>query len=138
MTPPKKKATAPKPKVGGYDAAKERQERAKQTFRVTVKDSDISFTYRPYGIPIRVRAFVREHVGMTLDQMLFATGTLDVQTMVDMWWISRLCDGDTGGNGKPITRAVVQDEFDELCPGAIYDDFVQEDITDEVDDSPKA
>ena len=42
-------AKSPTPKKGGYDAAKERQERARQTFRVTVKDSDISFVYRPYG-----------------------------------------------------------------------------------------
>lgn len=131
-------AKAPKPKVGGYDAAKERQERAKQTFRVSVKDSDISFVYRPFGVPIRVRAHVREQVGTTLDEMLFQHGAVDVQTFVDMWWISRLCAEEVGGDGKPITRRSVQDEFDERCPGAIYSDFVQEDVTDEVHDSPEA
>ena len=89
-------AKAPKPKSGGYDAAKERQERAKQTFRVTVKDSDISFVYRPYGLPIRVRGLVREMTGKSVDLLLWGTEGIDVATYVDLWWISRLCDDEAG------------------------------------------
>lgn len=131
-------AKAPKPKAGGYDAAKERQERAKQTFRVTVKDSDISFVYRPYGLPIRVRGHVREVTGKTVDLLLWGTEGVDVATYVDLWWISRLCDDELGADGRPISRAAVQAEFDERCPGATLADIEDPDITAEVDDSPEA
>jgi hypothetical protein len=131
-------AKAPTPKKGGYDAAKERQERARQTFRVTVKDSDISFVYRPYGLPIRVRGHVREVTGKTVDLLLWGTEGVDVATYVDLWWISRLCDDELGADGHLISRAAVQAEFDERCPGATLADIEDVDITAEVDDSPEA
>jgi hypothetical protein len=137
-------AKAPKPKEGGYDAAKERQERAKQTFRVSVKESDVSFVYRPYGIPVRVRGHIADVTGKTVDLLLYGNRGVDITTFADMWWISRLCDGETGADGRPITRQVVHDEFDERCPGATFiygsdkSDIVEEDVTSEVDDSPKA
>lgn len=131
-------AKSPTPKKGGYDAAKKRQERARQTFRVTVKDSDISFVYRPYGLPIRVRGHVREVTGKTVDLLLWGTEGVDVATYVDLWWISRLCDDELGADGRPISRAAVQAEFDERCPGATLADIEDPDITAEVDDSPEA
>ena len=82
--------------------------------------------------------------GQVEHEVLFGSEGMDVRVFADIWWITRLCDGETGADGKPIARQVVQDEFDERSPGAIYiygsdkSDIVQEDITDEVDDSPKA
>lgn len=131
-------AKAPKPKAGGYDAAKERMERAKQTFRITLDGGDLSFTYRPYGIPTYVRGHVRDVTGMSVDQMLWQRGAFDIQTIADYWWISRLCDDETGPDRRPITRRAVQDELDEQAAGAVYSDFLQEDISGEVDDSPEA
>lgn len=132
--PPK----ALKPKPGGYEAAKERQERARQTFRITLPDSDLSFVYRPFGIPTYVRGHVRDVTGMAVDELLFQRGAFDVQTICDYWWISRLIADEHGADGRLISRRTVQDEFDERCPGAIYSDFSQDDITNEVDDSPEA
>lgn len=131
-------AKAPRPKKGGYDAAKERQERARQTFRVELPDSEFSFVYRPFGIPIRVRGYVRDVTGKAVDLLLWGTDGVDVATYADMWWISRLCADETGADGRPISRAAVQAEFDDLCAGARYSDFVETDISDEVNDSPEA
>jgi len=131
-------AKAPKPKQGGYDAAKERQERARQTFRVELPGSDLSFMYRPFGIPIRVRGLVRDLTGKSVDLLLWGTDGVDVATYADMWWVSRLCDDETGADGRPIARAAVHAEFDEVCAGARYSDFVETDISAEVDDSPEA
>ena len=131
-------AKAPKPKEGGYDAAKERQERARQTFRITLDGSDLSFVYRPFGIPTYVRSFVRDVTGMAVDELLFQRGAFDAQTICDYWWISRPIAEERGADGRPVSRRAVQDEFDERCPGAVYGDFSQDDITNEVDDSPEA
>lgn len=131
-------AKAPKPKVGGHEAAKERQERARQTFRVSVKDSDISFVYRPYGIPVSVRSHVRDVTGKSVDLLLWGPDGIDIATYVDLWWISRLCADETGADGRPISRQAVQQEFDEACPGATLADIEDEDITNEVGDSPEA
>jgi len=131
-------AKAPKPKQGGYDAAKERQQRARQTFRVALRDSEFSFTYRPYGIPIRVRGHVRDVTGKSVDMLLWGSNGVDVSSYADMWWITRLCDDETGADGRPISREAVQAEFDDVCAGATYSDFDETDISAEVDDSPKA
>ena len=141
-------AKAPKPKAGGYDAAKERMERAKKAYRITLADGDLTFVYRPFGIPTYVRSHVRDVTGMAVDQLLWERGAFDVQTICDYWWISRLCADETtrimvGADGEnsteiPLPRRQVQDELDRLAPGAVYADFVQEDISDEVDDSPEA
>lgn len=136
--PPKKTASAPKPKQGGYDALKERQERAKQTWRVSFKDTEISFVWRPYGVPIRIRGYVADVTGKTLDILLNGTTGVDVAQYVDMWWISRLIAGEAGADGRPISRIAVQEEFDQLCPGASLRDVIEEDISDEVHDSPEA
>lgn len=131
-------AKAPKPKTGGYDAAKERMERAKKAYRITLADGDLTFVYRPFGIPTYVRSHVRDVTGMAVDQLLWERGAFDVQTIADYWWIARLTADETGADGRPITRRQVQDELDERAPGAIYSDFAQDDISDEVDDSPEA
>lgn len=131
-------ATAPKPKKGGHDAAKERMERAKKAYRITLADGDLTFVYRPFGIPTYVRSHVRDVTGMAVDQLLWERGAFDVQTIADYWWIARLAAGEVGGDLRPITRRQVQDELDERAPGAIYSDFQQDDISDEVDDSPEA
>ncbi len=113
-------AKAPKVKPGGYEAAKARNEKARQVFRVTVADTDVSFTYAPYNVPIRVRAMVRDQFGMSLDEFLFARGAVDVQTYADLWWISRLVDGEH------ITRDDVHADWDERCGGAGKDDITDE------------
>jgi hypothetical protein len=131
-------AKAPKVKPGGYQAADERKERARLAIRFTVKDSDITFVWRPFGIPTRIRSHVRNTTGMPIDTLLFDGGAVDVASYVDMWWISRMCADEAGADGRLISRAAVQAEFDERCPGAAIGDFVQSDASDEVDDSPEA
>lgn len=123
-------AKAPKIKPGGHEAAKARQEAAKQVFRVTVPDTDVSFTYAPANVPIRVRALVRDTQGMSLDEFLFARGAVDVQTYADLWWVSRLIDGEH------ITRDEVHAEWDDKCAGVTKADVVDE-LVEDVDD-PKA
>lgn len=135
---PPKKATAPKPKQGGYEAAAERHERAAKTLRIELPDSEFSFVYRPYGIPVRVRGHVRDVTGKTVDVLLYGADGTDVSLFADAWWVSRLCADEVGADGRPVSRAAVQAEFDELCAGAVAADFVETDATDEVDDSPKA
>lgn len=138
-------AKAPKPKQGGYDAAKERQERAKQVFRISLRDGDFSFVYRP-SLPVRVRGYVRDTTGKSVDLLLFGSAGNDVAMYADMWWLSRLAAGEQEmaqvGDGKlpvgPLSRETVMDEFDERCPGARYSDFDEVDISGEVDDSPEA
>lgn len=110
-------AKAPKVKAGGYEAAKKRAEKAKQVYRITVADTGVTFTYAPYNMPIRVRALVRDQFGMSLDEFLFARGAMDVQTYADLWWLSRLCDGEH------ITRDDVHSEWDERCAGVDRDDI---------------
>ena len=126
-------AKAPKVKPGGYQAAKARADKAKQVYRVSVADTDVSFTYAPFNVPIRVRGIIRDLHGMSLDEFLFARGAVDVQTYADLWWISRLSDGEH------VTRDEVHAEWDEQCAGADKSDITDELIEDdEAGDDPKA
>ena len=139
-------AKAPRPKQGGYDAAKARQERARQVSRVALKDSDFAFTWRPHGLPVRARSEVVNQTGKVVEDLLWGHDTVDVALFADMWWISRLASGEQetieiGGQTRtlgPLLRSTVQEEFDSRCPGAVYGDFEQTDISNEVDDSPEA
>lgn len=124
-------AKAPTPKVGGHEAAQERIQRARQTFRIDVAGTDVSFTYRPFGVTVRTRAKVREATGMATDEFLFGNGSFDVQTYADMWWISRLEDGEN------VTRDQVLGEWDEKCEGVSKDD-VSEVLVEDATDDPKA
>lgn len=123
-------AKAPKVKPGGYEAAKERTKRAQQVYRITVADSDVTFTYAPYNVPIRVRGLIRDLFGMSLDEFLYARGAVDVQTYADIWWITRLVDGEH------VTRDQVHAEWDERCAGATKDDIDDRLIAGEDEDGP--
>jgi hypothetical protein len=134
-------ATAPKVKKGGHEAAKSRKAKAREVYRITVHGTDVSFTFARNNIPIRVRGVVRDLFGMSLEQWLFGRGAVDVQTYADIWWISRLADGEH------VTRDEVHAEWDERCPGATKDDIedrliagVDDDgnVIDEEVDDPKA
>lgn len=127
----RKKARAPKPKPGGYDAAAERLRRAQEVYRIHPEGTDLSFTYSPHNVPIRVRSMIRDTYDLSLDQWLFARGALDVQTYADIWWISRLCAGEG------VTREEVHAEWDERCAGVRKEDISDEEIT-EPDDSGEA
>lgn len=108
---PKKKAQAPAPKVGGYDAAKERIRKAQEVYRIHPEGTEVDFTYAPNNIPIRVRSIIRDLYSKSLDEWLFARGAVDVQTYADIWWISRLA------SGEDITRQEVHEEWDDKCAG---------------------
>jgi hypothetical protein len=134
-------ASAPKVKKGGHEAAKSRKAKAREVYRISVADTDVSFTHAPNNVPIRVRSLVRDLFGMSLDQWLFGRGAVDVQTYADIWWISRLSAGEN------VTRDEVHDEWDERCPGVTKHDIddhqiagVDEDgnVFDEEADDPKA
>jgi|JI10StandDraft_1071094.scaffolds.fasta_scaffold564793_3 hypothetical protein len=123
-------AKAPKVKPGGYDAAIERANRAKETYRISVKDTDpeFSFEYQPYNLPMSVRAHVRDVTGKTVELLVHGSEGRDVSIYCDVWWIARLAAGES------VTRRQVQAEWDERFPGA-----VRTDITDElIEDSPEA
>lgn len=115
-------AKAPKVKPGGYEAAGKRQARAAEVYRVTA--GDLSFTYAPYNLPIRVRAMVRDTYGMSVEQWLFGRGDADVQTYADVWWLSRLAAGED------VTRDEVHAEWDERCPGLRKSDITDERVAD--------
>jgi len=122
-------AKAPKVKPGGHEAAKVRQERAKEVYRVEVADV-LSFTYAPWNVPIRVRARIRDEFRMSLEEWLFNRGEVDVSTYADVWWVARMAQGEN------VSRDEVFAEWDELCEGVS-----REDITDklvESDDFPEA
>lgn len=120
-------ASAPKVKKGGYDAAAKRAERARETYRIGVKDSDLSFEFQPYNVPVSVRAAVRDQTGKSIEVLLFAPEGFDVATYCDMWWIARMA------GGEDVSRAQVQAEWDERVPGV-----TREDITDEKVPHPEA
>lgn len=138
-------AKAPRPKKGGYDALKKRQERAKEAYRITIRESNLSFVYRPYGIPTYVRGHVRDVTGRTVEELLWERGSVDAQTYCDIWWITRLCNDETvqidiGDRTIEValTRRHVQDEWDERFPGITKDDIEDVSITGQADDSPEA
>ena len=88
----RKKARAPKPKPGGYDAAAERLRRAQEVYRIHPEGTDLSFTYSPHNVPIRVRSMIRDTYDLSLDQWLFARGALDSMLLVptiDGDWVDR-------------------------------------------------
>ncbi len=127
---PPKKASAPRPKQGGYEAAKARIERAKQVQQVTVSDTGVVFTYNLAAIPIRIRSYIREQTGMSVEELIgIGVGRIQVDSYCDLWWVSRLVAGEIIDDPypHPVTRREVQDEWDARCSGVLLA---------EIDDDP--
>jgi len=115
-------AKAPPVKKGGHDAAAKRAERARETFRVGVKDSEFEFFYQPYNLPVSVRATVRDVTKKTVEVLLYSSVGRDVSMYCDVWWISRLA------SGEKVSREQVQSEWDEQLPGVTLDDITEEQV----------
>lgn len=116
-------AKAPKVKAGGHEAAKQRRRAAGDVYRVTA--GDLSFTYAPNNLPVRVRARIRDEFSMSVEQWLFGRGEIDLSSYADVWWVARLAAGED------VTRSQVHDEWDERCAGVqladVTDALVDED-----------
>lgn len=122
-------AKAPKVKPGGYEAAGQRVEAAKEVYRIAVDKAGIEFTFAPQNIPVRVRSKIRDTFNRSAEEWLFNRGRVDVDSYADMHWVARLIDGDT------VSRDVVQSEWDQhdIAMGDITDELVVNDV-----DDPKA
>ena len=127
---PPKKASAPRPKVGGQQAAVDRKERARQHQVVTVGDTGVTFRYNLAALPIRIRSYVRDQTGKSCEELLgLGVGRVQVDSYCDLWWISRLAAGEivqaTEAHPVPhlISRAEVQAEWDDKCIGVVLDDI---------------
>ena len=117
---PPKKAVAPRPKVGGQQAAKDRKNEAKQSVKVTVADTGVSFTYNLLTIPIAVRVKIRDLFSQSVEQWLGERGRPQVDTYADLWWVTRL-------DAEPsLTRGEVHAEWEQRCAGVSLGDITEE------------
>lgn len=123
-------AKAPKPKAGGYEAAKKRRESAKQTFRISTDPevSDLDFTTSLSSFPVRVRRRVKQETGEPIELHLFAHGQFDLSTYCSLWWINRLVNGET------LSLADAEIEWDERYGHLLLADIVDEEVSDPTDD----
>lgn len=120
----KKKASAPRPKKGGYDAAAERLKRASQALKVTVPGTDVEpFAVCLSNIPGWVRRQVRKQAEFPIEDLTNGTHRTGLDTYVMLWWISRIIDGEL------ITLVAVEAEWDERCAGIRLGDLETEEIT---------
>jgi hypothetical protein len=120
---PKKKAQAPAPKVGGYDAAKERLVRASALFVVTVDGTDVEFSLPMDNMPNALLRRVRDETGHSLD---WHRNNAGVETFALLWWLSRLVEGEgmeIGGRSIPLTLAQVDAEWSARCAGVAMRDI---------------
>ena len=126
---PKKKASAPRPKKGGHDAAAERVRRAGMILKVTVPGTDVEpFGVAMNNIPGRVRERVRSETGRSFEAM--TSGDIGIDTYSFLWWVSRVVAGETvrvsEGVALPLSLAAVRDEWDEKCAGIRIGDLETE------------
>ena len=118
----RKKARAPKPKPGGYDAAAERLMRAAKALKVTVPGTDVEpFSVALANIPGPVRRRVRQETGKPLETHTQEEAGLD--TYVLLWWVSRLVAGED------IALILAEDEWSDRCAGMRVGDLETEWIT---------
>lgn len=109
-------AKAPKVKAGGHQAAAERVEQAQTVFQVTAAGTDLDFTVAPYNISVRLRRELRAEIGKSVRQFLGDEGTVDMDTIVVLWWAARR------NAGERVTFTEVEDEWDERYGSVTYDD----------------
>lgn len=115
-------AKAPKPKKGGYDAAKERLARASQALKVTVPGTDIApFAVALANVPAGIRRRIRIETGSPLEA--HTSDEAGIDTYVLLWWVSRLVNGDT----LLLTQA--EEQWTERAGGIRLGDLETEFIT---------
>lgn len=120
--PPRKKASAPRVKKGGYDAAADRLARAAKALKVTVPGTDVEpFAVALANIPSSVRRRIRAETGKPLEAHTAEDAGLD--TYVLLWWVSRLVDGEN------IALILADDEWSDRCAGIRVGDLETEWIT---------
>ncbi len=115
-------AKAPKPKEGGYDAAKERLARAAQALKVTVPGTDVEpFAVALSNLPGPVRRRVRSETGRSIEGLSGDEPGID--TYVLLWWVSRLV------GGEDVALVFAEDEWSDRCAGIRIGDLETEWIT---------
>jgi len=116
---PRKKASAPRVKKGGYDAAAERLARASKALKVTVPGTDVEpFAVPLANIPGSVRRRIRAETGKPLEA--HTTDEAGLDTYVMLWWISRLVDGEN------VALAFAEAEWGDRCAGIRLGDLETE------------
>ncbi len=128
MAAAKQKARAPRPKKETPDERAALAERQKQWCEVTLGDTGVSFRYNLDMVPVRIRRRIADETrGQSPEGIVYGVARLTTLTYADVWWISRLVDGED------VTRDAVHDEWDEKFPT-----IVLADITDLPCDPPEA